>query len=188
LALREVGWALITAAAIGLGGRPAQGALCVWLNPDRDIRAFFPGAGSYLTEVRAPSREQVAVIERRVGGRLDPDENEFRFYRVQKSRRAVGTVLTHQARGRYGAVQVVVAIAADGKVIGVAVQRHREPVNLNQAEFLRQFRGKTADEPIAVGKDIDPIKGHETSSQAVAISVKKILVIHDVLGRQEGSR
>ncbi|HSV75165.1 MAG TPA: hypothetical protein VLH79_15510 [Chthonomonadales bacterium] len=174
---------VLGAAAIALSGGPVFAALCVWLNPDRDIRTFFPGANSYRTEPRAPSREQVAVIERRIGARLDPDETEFRFYRVQRARQTVGTVLTHQARGRFGAVQVVVAIGNDRRVIGVTVQRHREPTNLNAASFLQQFRGKQADDPIAIGTDIQPIRGHDQSSHAVAFSVKKILVIHDVLGR-----
>jgi Na+-translocating ferredoxin:NAD+ oxidoreductase RnfG subunit len=160
----------------------ASAALCVWLNPDRDIKAFFPGAGSYSTEVRRHNREQQADIEARTGGKLDPDENEFRFYRVRKGRQVVGTVLTHQARGRYGAVQVVVAIGNDRKVIGVYVQRHREPTNLNTDSFLKQFVGRTASDPIAIGKDVTAIKGHETSCAAVSLSVKKVLVVHEVLG------
>jgi len=165
-------------------GTSAVAALCVWLNPDRDIRNFFPGADSYTTDLRTYSAEQQKVIEKRIGGKLDPDENEFKFYRVKKSGKIVGTVLTHQARGRYGAVQTVAGIGPDHKVIGVYVQRHREPVNLNTPSFLKQFKGKAADDPITVGKDIAPIKGAEQSSQAVAFSVKKIMVVFDVLGKK----
>ena len=161
----------------------AYAALCVWLNPDRDIKNFFPGANSYTTDTKKYTKEQEKEIEKRIGGQLDPDENEFKFYKVKKSGKQVGTVLTHQARGRYGAVQVVVGIGNDDKVIGVYVQRHREPINLNEKTFLAQFAQKTADDPVSIEKDIKPIKGHEKSSHAVALSVKKILVVHDVLNK-----
>ncbi len=169
-------------AGIALASGPAFAALCVWINPDRDIKNFFPGAQSYRTESVKYTAKQGKEIEKRIEGKLDPDENEFKFYRVKKDNKVVGTVLTHQARGKYGAVQTVVGIDTTGKVIGVYVQRHREPTNLNTAKFLQQFGGKTADDPLTVGKDIDAINGHDKSSQAVAYSVKKILVVYDVLG------
>ncbi|MDD3927389.1 MAG: hypothetical protein PHT33_12095 [bacterium] len=178
-------WVVVLGLVVGLSiaAGSAFAALCVWINPDRDIKNFFPGADSYSTDVKKYSKQQEAVIEKRIGSQLDPDENEFRFYRVKKAKKLVGTVLTHQARGKYGAVQVVVGIGNNEKIVGVYVQRHREPVSLNAPSFLAQFKGKTADDPITVGKDIDPIKGHDKSSQAVAFSVKKILVVHDVLGK-----
>jgi len=172
--------------ALSLVAGSAFAALCVWVNPDRDIKNFFPGAKSYTTEVKKYTKAQQQAIEKRIGGRLDPDENEFKFYRVKKDGAIVGTVLTHQARGKYGAVQTVVGIGNDGKVIGVYVQRHREPANLNTASFLKQFNGKDADDPLEVGTDITAINGHDKSSQAVAFSVKKILVVHDVLSKGAG--
>jgi len=167
----------------GLLAGSAYASLCVWVNPDRDMKKFFPGADSYSTEVKKFTPEQSAAIEKRIGSKMDPDENEFKFYRVKKQGRVVGTVLSHQARGQYGAVQTVIAISKDEKIIGVHVQRHREPTNLNQESFLNQFEGKTPSDPIEIGRDIKAIPGYDQSSQAVAFSAKKILVIFDVLGK-----
>jgi Na+-translocating ferredoxin:NAD+ oxidoreductase RnfG subunit len=175
--------AVIVVVVLGMIANSAFASLCVWVNPDRDIKSFFPGATSYITEVKKYTKEQQAVIEKRIEGRLDPDENEFKFYRVKKQGQTAGTVLTHQARGKYGAVQTVVAIGNDGRIIGIYVQRHREPTNLNQVSFLKQFKGKTASDPITVGKDIDPIDGYDQSCQAVAFSVKKIIVVSDILSK-----
>jgi Na+-translocating ferredoxin:NAD+ oxidoreductase RnfG subunit len=160
----------------------ANAALCVWVNPDRDIKNFFPGANSYVTDVQDYTKAQGEAIEKRLGAKLDPDENEFKFYRVKKAGKVVGTVLTHQARGKYGAVQTVVGIGTDNKVIGVYVQRFREPVNLNKPDFLKQFAGKDANDPLEIGKDITAIEGYDKSCAAVAYSVKKILVVYAVLG------
>ncbi|MHB9023113.1 MAG: hypothetical protein ACYC7E_02925 [Armatimonadota bacterium] len=181
--MRQCAMAFGILLSLQLVASSAYAALCVWVNPDRDIKKFFPGANSYNTEIHKYSKEQEKAIEKRINAQLDPDENEFKFYRVKKSGKVVGTVLTHQARGKYGAVQVVVAIGNDKKTIGVYVQRHREPTNLNQESFLKQFKDKTSDDPITVGKDITSINGHDKSSQAVAYSVKKILVVHDVLSK-----
>jgi Na+-translocating ferredoxin:NAD+ oxidoreductase RnfG subunit len=172
---------IIIAGLIGVS--PLNAALCVWVNPDRDIKNFFPGGDSYITETKRYSKEQGALIEQRLNAKLDPDENEFKFYRVKKQGKTVGTVLTHQARGKYGAVQTVVGLGNDDKVIGVYVQRHREPANLNKESFLKQFQGKTARDPIAVGKDIEPLADAGQSSEAVAFSVKKIVTVYDVLGK-----
>lgn len=168
---------------LGLVAGTAFGALCVWVNPDRDMKNFFPGAKSYTTEIKKYNKEEKKVIEKRIGAQLDPDENEFKFYRVKKDNTVVGTVLTHQARGKYGAVQTVAGIDNSGKIIGVYVQRHREPTNLNNKDFLKQFVATTVEDPITVGKDIKPIKGYDQSSQAVAFSVKKILIVYDVLNK-----
>lgn len=176
---------LAAALAAALLSNTAFGALCVWLKPDRDIKNFFPGGDSYTTELRKYSKAQQREIEKRIGARLDPDENEFKFYRVKQQGKVVGTVLTHQARGKYGAVQTVVGIGEDDKIVGIYVQRHREPVNLNQKAFLEQFKSKTAKDPLTVGKDIRPISGYDKSSHAVAFSVKKILVVRDVLDNQK---
>ncbi len=166
-----------------VGASPLYAALCVWINPDRDIKNFFPGGDSYITDTKRYSKEQGALIEQRINARLDPDENEFKFYRVKKQGKIIGTVLTHQARGKYGAVQTVVGLGNDDRVIGVYVQRHREPANLNKESFLKQFQGKTAKDPIAVGKDIEPLTDSDKSSEAVAFSVKKIVTVYDVLGK-----
>ncbi len=166
----------------GLLATSAYAALCVWINPDRDMKKFFPGATGYATEVSKYTKAQESEIEKRIGVQLDPDENEFKFYRVKKDGKVVGTVLTHQGRGKYGAVQTVAGLDPAGTVIGVYVQRHREPTNLNAPAFLKQFVGKDVADPIEVGKDIDPISGHDKSSQAVAFSVKKLLVVFDILG------
>src|SRR5258708_36793003 len=87
----------------------AHAAICVWRKPDADIQAFFPGAQSYRTDLK-PVGARRAAIERAIGARLDPDEGDFKFYRIMAGDRPVGTVLTHLGKGRYGAIEVVIAL------------------------------------------------------------------------------
>jgi hypothetical protein len=160
-------------------------AICVWRKPDADIRTFFPGAESYRTELKDVGARR-AAIERAIGARLDPDEGDFKFYRILNGSRTVGTVLTHLGKGRYGAIEVVVALDTAGAVKGVRLQVVREPNAIKRQltgdAFLRQFTGKRASDPIQVGRDIRPVPGAGQSSETIAFSVRKMLVVHEALG------
>jgi hypothetical protein len=161
-------------------------AICVWRKPDADIQTFFPGATSYRTDLK-PVGSHRAAIERAIGARLDPDEGDFKFYRILAGERSVGTVLTHLGKGRYGAIEVVIALDPAGAVKGVRLQVVREPNvikrQLTGESFLGQFTGKHAGDLIQVGRDIRPVPGADQSSETVAFSVRKMLVIHEALGR-----
>jgi len=162
----------------------AFAALCVWRKPDEDIKKFFPGADTYKTEVKKPSKSQKAAIEKRLGAKLDSDEQEFKIYRIIDNKKTIGTILTHLGKGQYGAIEIVTALDNDGKVKGVGIQRDREKkrAELRSDKFLGQFKGKTVKDPVKTGKDIKAVPGAEKSSETVAFSVKKLLIINDELG------
>jgi hypothetical protein len=177
---------LVAVAGVPTIQRDAHAAICVWRKPDADIQAFFPGAQSYRTDLKPVGGHRVS-IERAIGARLDADEADFKFYRILNGDRAVGTVLTHLGKGRYGAIEVVIALDPAGVVKGVRLQVVREPNGIKRQltgeGFLGQFVGKRAGEPIEVGRDIRPVAGAEQSSETVAFSVRKMLAIHQALDR-----
>ncbi len=157
-------------------------ALCVWRKPDQDIKKYFPSADTYTTDLKVPGAKK-AAIQKRIGRNLDPDEQEFKFYRVIDEGKRVGTVMTHLGKGQYGAIEIVVALDDKGRVKGVGIQRDREKkrAELRSDKFLGQFKGKTAKDPVEIGRDIKPVSGAEKSSETVAFSVKKLLVVYDEL-------
>ena len=177
---------LLALAALLALTRAARAAICVWRKPDADIRTFFPGAESYRTDLRLVGSRR-AAIERGIGARLDPDESDFKFYHILAGSRRVGTVLTHLGKGRYGAIEVVVALDPAGTVKGVRLQVIREPNDikrqLTSQSFLGQFTGKRAGDPVQVGRDIRPVPGADESSETIAFSVRKMLVVHAALDR-----
>jgi hypothetical protein len=162
---------------------PAQASLCVWRKPDQDIKEFFPGAESYKTELKSVG-DKGKAIEKLIGAKLDPDEHEFKFFRIIKDKKTIGTVMTHLGKGQYGAIEVVVAFKNDGKIIGVEIQRDREKKRkeLRSEDFLGQFKGKTAKSALTVGNDIKLVEGARESSEAVAFAVKKLAVAFSELG------
>jgi hypothetical protein len=84
----------------------------------------------------------------------------------------------------------VIALDPAGVVRGVRLQVIREPNGIKRLltgdDFLGQFRGKRVSDPVTVGRDIRPAPGADQSSETIAFSVHKMLVIHAAL--DQGSR
>lgn len=164
----------------------AVAALCVWRNPDADIKDFY-GSGSYRKIVVKVGTKK-AAIEKLIGTTLDADENEMNFWPITSNGKRVGTIASHLGKGDYGAIEVVMAIDdppnAPAKLKAIRIQRdrekHREALRSNA--FLRQFVGKTAASPLKVGQDLKAAHPSAIkSSQIVALSVKKQLVAYEQL-------
>lgn len=163
-------------------------ALCVWRFPDRDLKEIFD-ADAYETMLVAMSEAQQDTIEARLGTELDPDETEFKFYSITRKGEPVGVVSTHLSKGQYGAIEVVVGFIPDSEkkmvvVKAVRIQRDREKARqaLRSRKFLDQFIGKTAEDRLVVGDDIEsagPAAGK--SSAAIALAVRKMLVVYETL-------
>ena len=48
-------------------------------------------------------------------------------------------------------------------------------MRITEEEFLEKFKGKTADEPLSPGQDVDTIAGATISTKAIASGIKKTL-------------
>ena len=164
----------------------AVASLCVWRNPDADIKEFF-GGGTYRTVLATVGNKKVR-IEQRIGQKLDSDELQLKFWPVIKNGQRVGTVASHLGKGDYGAIEVVVGIVdppnGPAKIKAVKIQRDRERYRsaLRSATFLNQFKGKQATSTLRVGDDIKPAHPQAIgASRVVALSAKKLLVAYEQL-------
>lgn len=156
--------------------------VCVWRDPERTMSRLFPNANDYETIDRKISSEKLRLIENRLGRPLDPGEREnWIYYRIRgNNAETLGYVLTDAEKGEYGAIEIVMGITSDGKVIGVYIQRARErDRGFKSKEFLNQFVEKTKEDPICIGKDIKA----ESSLplEQVTFAVRKMIVMFDEL-------
>ena len=161
----------------------AHACSCVWERPAQDM-ALFPKATSYSSQQIQYTPVQTQQILARYGAALSTDDDGILYYHVMSGARIVGSVLCLKARGQYGMVNVAVAISGKYTILRVIVQRHREPVDLTNRAFLRQFDGKSAKDRLTVNEDITPIKGYVKSSQTVVQLVKKVMVICAVINHR----
>ncbi|MBN1793854.1 MAG: 4Fe-4S binding protein [Candidatus Omnitrophica bacterium] len=123
-----------------------------------------------------------------------PHFTVFGLYRRLASEEILGyAVITTQLvpgeRGYEGPIQVALGINRAGSVTGARILRHRETASYAMAIesdwFLGQFTGKTPDDPLILGGDIDGITGATVSAGCVARSIKKsiALVNRELLGK-----
>ena len=165
----------------------AGASLCVWRNPESDIKELF-GGGSYRT-VLANVGNRRAAIEQAIGAKLDSDETQLKFWPVIQNGKRVGTMASHLGKGDYGAIEVLIAIVdppnGPAKIKSVKIQRDRERYReaLRSPAFLGQFQGKQSGSALTVGVDIQPAHpGAVNGSKVVALSAKKMLVAYEKLG------
>lgn len=157
--------------------------LCPWREPESDLQIFFPGANHYETETRILSGLRLELAQR-LDRTPTAEENALRVYRIHGEERPFGNILTRRVKGEFGAIEIVLAVADDGVVRGVRLQRSREPdaisAALQNAEWLSAFRGKLAESDWRLGSGIPDVPPEaRLSAQAVAEGVRSLLVLLD---------
>ncbi len=88
-----------------------------------------------------------------------------------------------QVVGKHELITYAMAVDAGGKVAGVEILEYRETFGyeIRQPRWRHQFVGKTAADPVRIGKDIQNISGATLSSLHVTSGVRRLLDTYDVL-------
>ena len=167
--------------------------VCVWRDPERTMQKIFPQARDYRTLTLPMTPARISAIEKLLGEKLDESEKkEFNFYEINGvvagKPQAIGTILALAGRGEYGVIEVVIGIDTTSRISGVYVQRSRERVTraIEAPAFLEQFRGKTKNDSLDVGKAIKPASAEsDKASRVISATIRKMLVFHDVLHEGE---
>ena len=109
----------------------------------------------------------------------DDDQRITLIYQgLDDSGKAVGYAFVGEANGYGGAVRVLVGVGEEtNKIVGLKILSHAETPGLGsrieEETFRSQFIGKSVQDPIALGKDIDSISGATVSSRAVSEAVRR---------------
>jgi len=110
-------------------------------------------------------------------------KENFRYFKAYKDKKLSGyafltTDLAPEIKGYGGPIEILVGIDLKAKIKGLKILKHRETPEYfkNPFAFLSQFKGKTPEDEITVGKDINAITGATISAIAVSKAVKKSLL------------
>lgn len=175
------------ASAVKPGDR--EPAKCPWRDPEKDMRAFFPGATAYRTDLLPLSRYRAAILAK-LGPGVPLETNVFYAYRVLRGERVVGTVLVRRAAGEYGAIELVLGVDDGGRVVGARIQRQREPRAtgevITSTSWLGAFRGKTADSAWKLGADVPAVPEQARQSAATVVRAARSLLIEYESGAKAG--
>jgi Na+-translocating ferredoxin:NAD+ oxidoreductase RnfG subunit len=176
---------LLLAAAL----RPALGV--VLLNNEAALKAMF-GDATVTTEAKKLTADQLKAVKTAMGDKWtlyqsgakaaegESETDPINFYFGNKDGKKTGVAVMEVQPGKWGPVKYIVALDLTGKVTNAAVMSYVEQRGrpISTKRFLSQFFGKTAKDPIMVGKDIDAVSGATISSRATAFAVKKVIALY----------
>jgi hypothetical protein len=181
------------AETLHINDTPAQAVdspgMLPWRNPKSDMKVFFPGATDYRLQPVAFSGI-VAPIQQRLGPKTPLEVYGIYVYTILRNGSVCGTVSIQQADGEYGVIEVVVGLDDQSRIVGVRLQRYREPDAITKAiaspAWLSSFQGKDENSAFRIGDDIPAVPKDALPSARAVVATVRSLVIELAVARQNG--
>ena len=109
------------------------------------------------------------------------------IYTIIKEGTIIGWAVKLDEPGKNKPITFLAGIDSEGKALDVYVLEFRDLFGseIKRRSFLKQFRDKSINDPLTVGRDIDAVTSATISSQAAATAVKKALkIVNDIGGEK----
>ncbi|MDD5465284.1 MAG: FMN-binding protein [Candidatus Omnitrophica bacterium] len=153
---------------------------------------------AYGTEITTQkitaSQKQLDMIKKELGGRLVYEirdraakelnqQKEFIFYFAKDQNGTIGIALILDEPGKWGPIKFIIYLGPKGEIHSTAVMKYSETRGrpVASGSFLRQFSGKTLNDPLNLDQDIQGISGATISSHAACFTMKKAMVLYKIL-------
>jgi len=147
--LRRSTLALVLSVLLAAPLFPAVG--CDLNDPDRDVKRLFPGATGYKTLYVSVAEKGGAPLLRRIEARLgdtfkglyETADVPYTLYLVYKGKDLIGYIHGVNQKGRYGGLQVFLALDLQGNIRSFYFQKLTSQYGqqLRDSSFGRQFEG-----------------------------------------------
>lgn len=150
--------------------------------PEKRLRQVWTTAKSFTSRQMTLNTNRIAQLQAQ-GVRIGAEDRSPIFYFAQgdklgsDSPKNLGVIFFVDVFGENGKMEVSIAVDTEGRLKKVALWDQAENPGVSRPEFLDQFIGKTAKDPILQSKDFKPIPDAVKASQAVAGGVEKALRI-----------
>jgi hypothetical protein len=146
-----------------------------YLSVEQAQQAMYPGVK--LTEAfLTVTAEQQRQIEQLAGTPMP--RREIRLWRAP----AGGVFIVDDVVGKHEFITYALALDADGSIRQIEILDYRESYGweIRNANWRRQFVGKTPADPVRLDKDIRNISGATMSCRHVTEGVKRLLAAYAV--------
>ena len=170
------------ALALTLAGaaRPAR-ADQVYFTP-RDLLADFFRSSQNVTYKKVQLDDvEKQKLQQRLG--YAPAKSNYTFYVATSGARVDGYAFLDEEKGEHLPITFAVKLSPQGKVLRqeIVVYREARGDEVRDERFRAQFVGKSATDAIEAGEDIVAVSGATISSRAMAVGVKRAVVLFDEL-------
>ncbi len=143
------------------------------------LKEFFP-ASDKVTYLRfTPTKAERTALEKRLGYALA--KKSYVFYVAKTGDKIDGYAFVGDEMGLHLPITFAVKLSARGQVLRqeIMVYREQRGDEVRDKRFRNQFKGKTVDDPIVANNDIDCVSGATISSHAIAVGVRRTVVLFD---------
>jgi uncharacterized protein with FMN-binding domain len=91
----------------------------------------------------------------------------------------VGYAATGEAQGYGGPILVLVGVNPEGEILGIEVIEQRETPGfyrlITRESFIEAYQGRSYDDPLVLGEDLDAVSGATLSAEGIAMSTREAL-------------
>ena len=93
-----------------------------------------------------------------------------------------GWLIIDEVVGKHEMITYAVGIHPNGSILGIEILEYVESYGyeVGEAQWRKQFAGKTAKDPIKLNQDIQNIGGATLSCKHLTDGVKRVLVLYDL--------
>ena len=174
--------AAIGLVAVALWLWPHAAEATVYLSTEQALRLAFPSAQTITPADVTLTPEQQQRAAAMAGGPV-PAAGPWTIYTATAGEQLLGRAVVMEEIGKYEPITFLVAAGPDGRVLDVLILVYRESRGgeVRRPNFLRQYRGKAAQDPIKVSQDIVNITGATLSARAVSVGVRRALALFSVV-------
>ena len=182
---------------------------CSLNDPDRDVKRIFPSSSGYRTTfvtIKELGGDLLGQeVENKLGDKFDNVYESldvpYAYYTILKGKDVIGYIHGVNQKGKYGALQLVIATNLEGKITEFYYQRisSTESSRFQDKNFTNQFKGLALKdfleydvsgknpEKRRVASFSDPSKDSSVDFKATLRGIKKNLILLDEFLSREKS-
>jgi len=157
-----------------------------YLTVQQAQQLLFSHASAFIEQSMVLTDAQRDLIRERAGVRqrqaIQP------LWRVESDMgELLGWFLLDEVIGKHEFISYALAISAAGEVLGLEIMSYRETHGdqVREQGWRAGFNGKTLADPLRLGRDVPNISGATLSCRNVLDGVRRLLVLHDLVLRND---
>lgn len=170
----------VTLACLSLTPSPAS-ASATYFTTAGVLKEFFPNSERVTYRKIPLTREKREILTKRLG--YQPKLSEYVVFVALTGDRVDGYAVIDDERGQHEPITFAVKFSPQGVVERQEVMVYREKYGeeIVDSRFRVQFVGKTGNDPLRAGRDIDVVTGATISSRSMAVGVRRAIALVEEL-------